>query len=340
MDSKKGISVIICCYNSAWVIDETLEYLFCQKINTDINWEILLINNASTDDTEQVVREACLKYNSENKIEIRVVFEAQAGLIYARNTGIRESKYKYILFCDDDNFLFEDYLQKAYGIMEADSSIGACGGKGIALMRECEEPAWFKQHQHSYAINTQKDRFSDEVLRLYGAGICIRKKALDDIKQYGFESLLTGRKGNQLLAGDDTELTSAIKIIGYNLYAADDLQFYHQILKRRLEIPYLLNMYTGFGVAEAVLFFYKRETSRLYNKVYNRKTLSENFYPMFLLLSFLRFVYYSKRSNLYNEWLYSYNKGIVKGAFMLFSKTLKVKKIIRRLLKRRIAPTC
>lgn len=332
MDSK-GISVIICCYNSAWVIEETLQYLFNQKISSNISWEIVLVDNNSTDETSIIVKESFSKYNLKN-IDARLVFEATPGLTNARNKGVAEARYEYLLFCDDDNFLSEYYLQKVFDIMEGNTSIGACGGKGIALMRECGEPAWFKQHQHSYATGSQNNRISSEPLRLYGAGVCFRKTALNDIKANGFEPQLTGRTGTLLLAGEDTELTSAIKLLGYHLYTSDELQFFHLLQKRRLEETYLLKMYKGFGIAEAVLYFYKRETNRIYNKSTNRELPPyEDFYPIFLFMSFLRFVYYSKQSNLYNKYLYNYNKGVVLGAFRLASKSFKVRKIINQLLK-------
>ncbi len=53
---SKGVSVVVCCYNSAPRLPETLMHLFAQIVNPDIKWEIIIINNASTDDTLEVAQ--------------------------------------------------------------------------------------------------------------------------------------------------------------------------------------------------------------------------------------------------------------------------------------------
>ncbi|NJN42415.1 MAG: glycosyltransferase [Flammeovirgaceae bacterium] len=49
---EEGVSVIICCYNSSSRIEKTLEHLFQQKTNSRLHWEIILVDNASTDQTK------------------------------------------------------------------------------------------------------------------------------------------------------------------------------------------------------------------------------------------------------------------------------------------------
>ena len=56
----KGISVVVCCYNSIARIGETLTYLSNQKVPADVAWEIVLVDNASTDRTADFAREHAL----------------------------------------------------------------------------------------------------------------------------------------------------------------------------------------------------------------------------------------------------------------------------------------
>ena len=97
---NNGVSVIICCYNSSERLFETLSHLKSQKTN-NLNWEIIVVDNASTDDTfhvaEQMLRSSGLQY--------QIVKEPIPGLINARLKGETVSQYEFLLYCDDDNWL-------------------------------------------------------------------------------------------------------------------------------------------------------------------------------------------------------------------------------------------
>ena len=51
---SKGVIVIVCCFNSAWIIERCLNALLKQKLNNSIAWEIIVVNNASTDGTDVI----------------------------------------------------------------------------------------------------------------------------------------------------------------------------------------------------------------------------------------------------------------------------------------------
>src|SRR5436305_10300761 len=103
--SLPGISVIICCYNSAKRLPETLAHLARQ--NSPIPWEVIVVDNASTDDTARVAREC---WPSETA-PLRIVDEPKSGLIYARVSGLQASRYEWLSFVDDDNWVAPDWLQ-------------------------------------------------------------------------------------------------------------------------------------------------------------------------------------------------------------------------------------
>jgi len=83
-----GVSVIVCCFNSAKRIGTTLLYLKKQRAE-HICWEVILVDNNCTDGT---VNEA-LKVWGNYPIKIKVIQEQMAGLIHARNAGILAAKY-------------------------------------------------------------------------------------------------------------------------------------------------------------------------------------------------------------------------------------------------------
>ena len=57
MELMNGISVIVCCYNSAWIIERCLKsFVGSTKTHSSVLWEIIVVNNASTDDTERIAK--------------------------------------------------------------------------------------------------------------------------------------------------------------------------------------------------------------------------------------------------------------------------------------------
>src|SRR6187402_3359199 len=95
----EGISVIICCYNSALRIEKTLDHLAAQAVN-DISWEIILVDNASVDNTAEIAR-AFWNKNHADKVILNIVTEYKPGLSSARLTGVSASAYEYLILCDD-----------------------------------------------------------------------------------------------------------------------------------------------------------------------------------------------------------------------------------------------
>ena len=98
-----GISIIICCYNSAKRLPETLAHLANQQVDGGVRWELILVNNNSTDETEVVAQNLWGALGS--PAPLKIFEEPLPGLSYARNNGMKKAIYEVFLFCDDDNWL-------------------------------------------------------------------------------------------------------------------------------------------------------------------------------------------------------------------------------------------
>src|SRR5437868_5644614 len=92
-----ALSVVLCTYNRAERVGAALDALLRQK--GDVEYEIVVIDNNSTDDTENVVRSIAA---SGGAGRVRYVFEGRQGLSHARNCGIRASHAPIVAFTDDD----------------------------------------------------------------------------------------------------------------------------------------------------------------------------------------------------------------------------------------------
>ena len=252
---KKGISIILCCYNSESRLPKTLEYLANQKIKKDIPIELIIVNNASTDRTKEVAQEEWKQYDSD--FQFRMFDEEKQGQMFARQKGVQESLYEYVLFCDDDNWLQSDYLQIAFDLMESNVKIGALGGQSRAVS-DVDFPEWFVDFETGYAVGKQADKSGDVSKRgyLWGAGLITRQIILKKIFDTNYPLLIEGRTGAKLISGDDSEISKRILLLGHILQYNSHLFFYHYMSPDRLTWTYRKNLYEGFDVSWNVLSKY------------------------------------------------------------------------------------
>lgn len=152
----KGVSIIICCYNSESKIAKTLGHISKQKTRTNVLWETILVNNASADNTKAVCESTWNAFKNPNPFYI--VDQPVPGLIAARKKGISKARYDYIVFCDDDNWLSPDYIQTAFEIFEENPNIGVCGGYNTPVS-DVPLPFWFERFHRSYATGEQGTGF-------------------------------------------------------------------------------------------------------------------------------------------------------------------------------------
>ena len=226
-----GISIIICCYNSAARINETLEYIFSLNIPGDFFCEVILVDNNSTDNTKHVALTAQQKY-SHGEIDFRIVAEYSPGLTSARSKGIQESKYELVLFCDDDNHLDPNYVMLAKQIFNEDASVGIIGGWSKPKL-PVNPGEWIKDFYPALAIGKQapEDGYVDWV---FGAGMVLKKEIFEELRREKISLMLSDRVGSKQTSGGDAEICVAARFLGYKIYYSEKLILYHQISAHRL----------------------------------------------------------------------------------------------------------
>lgn len=234
---KAGITILVCTYNGAERLPVTLRCIAEQQIPAGIGCELLVVNNASTDNSIEVIEKEWKQYHT--AIELRIITETRPGLTYAREAGFCAAQYDYIILCDDDNWLAPDYVHTAFAVMESHPDIGIVGGKGNFVFEE-PAPSWLLSC-NLYAGGEQareSGKVNDQIV--YGAGAVLRKSAYEKICAGGFVPALTDRQGMSLSSGGDHELCYVLALAGYSVWYESKLRFDHYITANRLTLPYYL----------------------------------------------------------------------------------------------------
>src|SRR5258706_11042800 len=130
------LSIILCTYNRCHGLAETLTTLAHQRVSPSFKWEVLLVDNNSSDETADVYS----RFRETFPVSLRYVFEGQQGLSHARNRGIAEATGKWVAFAEDDELADEGWVQSLV-VTFHEHACDAVAGK-IELAWHSPRPAW------------------------------------------------------------------------------------------------------------------------------------------------------------------------------------------------------
>lgn len=114
------VSVIVPCYNQAQYLEEALQSVYDQSYT---DWECIIVDDGSPDDTEIVAKLWCGKDD-----RFKYVKKGNGGISSARNAGIEEAIGEWILPLDADDFITKDYIKYAVEAIEVNPNLGVIYG--------------------------------------------------------------------------------------------------------------------------------------------------------------------------------------------------------------------
>ena len=277
---RRGLSILIACYNAADLINETLLRLLEMEKIPDFPWEVLVVDNNSTDNTLEIVRSLESTF-----LQLKIENEPNQGVAFAVLRGIKAASYEYIGIVDQDNWVHQDWMIKAVNYLDQAPNAGIICGRGSAIF-ETNPHDWFARFQQNFAVGPQSDENGPAISTnsfYYNAGCIMRKAPIDRLIALGFQPLLTSRAKHKLLAGDDTELQALFKLTGWEVHYQDDLTFDHYMPSHRLTFDYFRNLRKGLGASAVYLNLYRNYLSAVRKN--QKPELTTWFKPM--LRSFL-----------------------------------------------------
>jgi len=110
------ISVIVVTYNRALMLRRALETLVNQVTGGRFSYEVLVVDDGSTDSTAAVIQEVIDNPNDHSTLSVRYIYQDKNGISSARNKGVKEARGQWIAFIDDDELAETDWLAELYGV--------------------------------------------------------------------------------------------------------------------------------------------------------------------------------------------------------------------------------
>jgi len=247
-------TVLIATYNRSDLLDETLVYLARMQVSPALGWDVIVVDNNSSDDTRLVVERHIPTF----PVTLRYLFEATQGRSSALNTGIKAAEGKVIAFTDDDVRVADGWLDAATASLSGlDTSLVYTGGP-VRPIWETEPPRWLDLDRGdlwgTIAIqNHGAAPFIFEETRKVplGANMAVRRDVFDRVGPFRPD---LGRAAGRLLLGQEVpDLLLRVRAAGLRGMYVPAMQVRHHVPARRLTQEYFRKWWFGKGVSRAAL---------------------------------------------------------------------------------------
>ena len=242
------ITVAICTRNRAESLRRTLASVAAMKVPRDLAWELVVVNNESTDHTDEVIGEY------RDRLPIRQEFESQPGHSNARNRAIAAARGEYIVWTDDDVVVRPDWLQAYAGAFRCLPEAAVFGGR---IMPKYEEPVvkWVIDSEATlggaYAIRDLGDAVRPLSISghhiPYGANFAIRT---NEQRVFRYDPNL-GLAPNRRRYCDEVDVITRLLESGAKGYWIPHAVVTHCIGQEKQTIGYLTEYYIAVGETEA-----------------------------------------------------------------------------------------
>ncbi|MCU0549667.1 MAG: glycosyltransferase family 2 protein [Leptolyngbya sp. Prado105] len=241
--SKLLISAIICTHNRDRYLGLAIDSLLAQDFE---NFEIIVVDNASTDSTRQVV-EARLEDQ-----RLRYIHEPKIGLSVARNTGASIAYGEILAYLDDDAIASPHWLTTLYNAYRSNTKLAIAGGKVTLIWTDgLSAPEWLSDglagNLGAYDLGDAIVKIEQPGLTPRGLNYSIRKKFFDQIG--GFDPNL-GRVGKNLLSNEELHTTNLALQTGWEVAYIPNAHVAHHVAPERVNRQWFLNRGWWQGISE------------------------------------------------------------------------------------------
>lgn len=240
--ASRRIAVAICTWNRANLLDQTLREMRALRIPDGVTWELLVVNNNCTDDTDAVIARHA------PHLPIRRLFEPKQGHSNARNCATAAAQGDLLLWTDDDVLVDPDWLSEYVRAAAAWPDAAFFGG-AVEPWFETPPPAWIARNiavlESVFALRDLgrevRPLRTDE--GIVGASMMYRMSAIAGL-QYNAD---LGRKGAQLTSGDDSDFQQRVRDRGGQGVWVGTARIRHFVPAARLTARYVWDWYRAYA---------------------------------------------------------------------------------------------
>lgn len=239
------VAVILCTYNRCRSLVRALESVAASKLPPSVEWEVLVVDNNSTDQTQEVAADFARRHAG----RFRYAFEGRQGQSHARNAGIKEAEGDVLVFMDDDVTVEPTWLANLTSVFQEGNWAGA--GGPILPESGFKLPPWISPSAHHLLapfvhFNPRPDP-GELAEPPWGANMAFRKEMF---RKYGdFRTDLGLRPGSEI-RNEDTEFGRRLLAAGERFFYVPSAVVYHPVPEERLREQYHLAWWFGQGRAE------------------------------------------------------------------------------------------
>ena len=230
-----NITVILCTYNRCQSLAKALESIAASVLPESVEWEVLVMDNNSNDQTHELVEDFCRRYPH----RFRYMFEPRPGKSHALNAGIREARGDVLAFIDDDVTVEPTWLQNLTARLRNGEWTGS-GGR-VLPERNFSLPRWLTLEE-CYALGPlAMFDLGPDVGELseppFGNNMAFQKQMF---KKYGCFRIDLGPQPGSEIRSEDTEFGERLLAAGERLRYEPSAVVYHSVPENRLQKKYFL----------------------------------------------------------------------------------------------------
>ena len=229
------ITVILCTYNRSQNLEKALSSVSASKVPGSVIWEVLVVDNNSSDRTREVIEDFCCRYPG----RFRYIFEPKQGKSHALNIGIREARGDILAFMDDDVIVEPSWLQN----LTAPLHNGRWAGSGGRILPHwtCSAPNWLPSTgwyvAGPLALFDQGDEFGQLTEAPFGTNMAFQRDMFN--KYGGFRTDLGPCPGSEI-RNEDTEFGRRLLTAEEKLCYEPSAVVYHLVPENRVQKKYYL----------------------------------------------------------------------------------------------------
>jgi GT2 family glycosyltransferase len=223
------ISLIVCTRNRFASMRTCLEFI--ERLESPGDWELVIVDNGSTDETPDLLR----RFSGKAHFRVKVVEEPQSGLGRARNAGIAQAQGEILAFTDDDCYVNPDYLKEILAVF-TDGTIGYMGGR-VLLYDKTDIPQTIRTETEVRVIRPHSFIRTGE---LQGANMAMRRSLISEIGAFDPEL----GAGTRFRSGEDVDFQARASASGATgIYHPGPLVWHHHGRKPGKEYERLMRGY-------------------------------------------------------------------------------------------------